>query len=142
MKKRIHQLTILLLVSSLFISFPSIIADPELHTDIFGASMPTGLRRVGCIIYNSGTDQIQDVFLTFTISGTQDTTIDYKFTETIESIDHKTSYLLSTNGVEGYGKIIISITAISSNAGEITVTRAGFQIGPYTFCQPYLMAWT
>ena len=142
MKKRIHQLTILLLVSFLSISFPSIIADPELHADIFGASMLTGLRRAGCIIYNSGTDQIQDISYTFAIKGAEDTTIDFIFIETIESIDQYESYTLSTNGINGYGKIIISITATSSNAGEISETRTGFQIGPYTLCQPYLSSWS
>ena len=141
MKKRLYILLLILVFSILSLYLPSCIAEPELKADIFGASMLIGLQRVGCIIYNSGTEPIVDISYTFSIIGKNNPSIDYTQTQTIESLSNTQSYTMSTNEINGYGPVTIQITATSSNAGEITETRTGFQIGPYTLCQPYLISW-
>jgi hypothetical protein len=50
-------------------------------------------------------------------------------------------YTISTKGAKGYGPVTITMTVTSSNAGEVTSTAQGFQIGPYTISKTYLMAW-
>ena len=118
-------------------------ADPEseLRVGIFGASMMSGLRRVGGIIYNDGLDTIQNVQYTFTITGGSDDSIDITISDDVGNIENNQGYMISTKGAQGYGPVTITMTATSSNAGEATATSQGFQIGPYTISKTYLMAW-
>ena len=118
-------------------------ADPEseLRVGIFGASMMSGLRRVGGIIYNDGLDTIQNVQYTFTITGGSDDSIDITISDDVGNIENNQGYMISTNEARGYGPVTITMTATSSNAGEATATSQGFQIGPYTISKTYLMAW-
>ncbi len=121
----------------------SVSADPEseLRVGVFGASMMSGLRHVGGIIYNDGLDIIQDVQYTFTITGGSDDSIDITISDDVGNIENNQGYMISTKGVKGYGPVTITMTATSSNAGEATATAQGFQIGPYTISKTYLMAW-
>ena len=116
-------------------------SESELRVGIFGASMLSGLRRVGGIIYNDGLDTIQDVQYTFTITGGSDDSIDITISDDVGNIENNQAYMISTKGAQGYGPVTITMTATSSNAGEVTATSQGFQIGPYTISKTYLMAW-
>ena len=142
MKKKIIGIFVCMLliipVCTLSVSADS---ESELRVGVFGASMMSGLRRVGGIIYNDGLDTIQDVQYTFTITGGSDDSIDITISDDVGNIENNQGYIISTKGAQGYGPVTITMTATSSNTGEATATSQGFQIGPYTISKTYLMAW-
>ena len=143
MKKKICGIFVCTLLITISVCTLSASADPEseLRVGVFGASMMSGLRRVGGIIYNDGLDTIQDVQYTFTITGGSDDSIDITISDDVGNIENNQAYMISTNEAQGYGPVTITMTATSSNAGEATATSQGFQIGPYTISKTYLMAW-
>ncbi len=143
MKKKIIGIFVCTLLITISVCTLSVSADPEseLRVGVFGASMLSGLRRVGGIIYNDGLDTIQDVQYTFTITGGSDDSIDITISDDVGNIENNQAYMISTNEAQGYGPVTITITATSSNAGEATATAQGFQIGPYTISKTCLMAW-
>jgi hypothetical protein len=113
MKKKIIGIFVCMLLITISVCTLSASADPEseLRVGVFGASI-MALRQAGGIIWNDGLDTIRDVQYTFTIRGGYD-----------------------------YGPVTITMTVTLSNAGEVTATSQGFQIGPYTISKTYLMAW-
>ncbi len=143
MKKKIIGIFVCTLLITISVCTLSASADPEyeLRVGVFGASMMSGLRHVGGIIYNDGLDTIQDVQYTFTITGGSDDSIDITISDDVGNIENNQGYMISTNEARGYGPVTITMTATSSNAGEATATSQGFQIGPYTISKTYLMAW-
>jgi putative cell wall-binding protein len=143
MKKKIIGIFVCMLLITISVCTLSASADSEseLRVGVFGASMMSGLRRVGGVIYNDGLDAIQDVQCTFTITGGSDDSIDITISDDVGNIENNQAYMISTKGAQGYGPVTITMTATSSNAGEATATSQGFQIGPYTISKTYLMAW-
>ena len=143
MKKKIIGIFVCTLLITIPVCTLSASADPEseLRVGVFGASMLSGLRRVGGIIHTDGLDTIQDVQYTFTVTGGSDDSIDITISDDIGNIEYNQAYMISTNEAQGYGPVTITITATSSNAGEATATAQGFQIGPYTISKTCLMAW-
>ena len=115
-------------------------SESELRVGVFGASI-MALRQAGGIIWNDGLDTIRDVQYTFTITGGSDDSIDITISDDVGNIENNQAYMISTKGAQGYGPVTITMTATSSNAGEVTATSQGFQIGPYTISKTYLMAW-
>ena len=143
MKKKIIGIFICMLLITISVCTLSASADPEseLRVGVFGASMMSGLKRVGGVIYNDGLDTIQDVQYTFTITGGSDDSIDITISDDVGNIENNQGYMISTKGAQGYGPVTITMTVTSSNAGEATATSQGFQIGPYTISKTYLTAW-
>ena len=143
MKKKIIGIFICMLLITISVCTLSASADPEseLRVGVFGASMMSGLKRVGGVMYNDGLDTIQDVQYTFTITGGSDDSIDITISDDVGNIENNQGYMISTNEARGYGPVTITMTATSSNADEATATSQGFQIGPYTISKTYLMAW-
>jgi len=116
--------------------------EPELRVGVFGASI-LALRQAGGIIWNDGADTMRDVQYTFTIKGVNDDSVNIKISGDAGDGDIEVNqvYTISTKEARGYGPVTITMTATSSNAGEVTATSKGFQIGPYTISKTYLMAW-
>jgi len=101
------------------------------------------LRQAGGIIWNDGFNTIQDVQYTFTITGGSDDSINIKISGDAADGDIEVNqvYSISTNEAKGFGPVTLTMTVTSSNAGEVTATSQGFQIGPYTISKTYFMAW-
>lgn len=120
-------------------------ADAEIHARVFGASVLSGLKSVGFIIINSagsnGNDAvIEDISYTFTVKSIEDESINVSYTGEIESLEYNEGKQFSTNEISGNGLVELSITVISTNAGEVTDTLKGYQIGPITLSRPLLFA--
>ena len=125
-------------------SYPEITAysESKLRVGVFGASI-MALRQTGGIIWNDGLDTIQDVQYTFTITGGSKDSINITISGDAGdgNMEVDQVYSISTNKAKGYGPVTLTMTATSSNADEATATSKGFQIGSYTICKTYLMAW-
>ena len=137
---------IIIIVFSLFLipllSIPTIAnSGPELQVGVFGSSLLTGLRRAGSFVFNSGDENILDITFTFTVIGGFDEAINLVIPNERDILEPNSSYLLTTNSVNGFGPIELSIHATSSNAGSIEETIKGFQLGSFTICQPYTLSW-
>jgi hypothetical protein len=136
-------IVIVLIASFLFlwIGITPCIADPDMKVGVFGASILGGFQRVGGLIYNTGEDLIYEISYTFTRTGGKDDSISVSLSETLDSLSSNEAYQMSTNEAYGYGPVTITMTVTSSNAGEKTVSLKGFQLGPFTISQPWMLAW-
>jgi hypothetical protein len=116
--------------------------DPELNVGVFGASMMTGLRQAGFVISNDNEDFVAtDIHYTFTVTGGFDDSIDYTMEGQKDELRSNQAFLFSTPSISGFGPVTLTITTVSSNAQDVTATRSGFQLGPYTMSTPYVLAW-
>lgn len=119
-------------------------ADAEIHARVFGASVLSGLKSVGFVIINTGSNGndvvIENISYMFTVKSIEDDGIDVLYTGEIESLEYNEGHQFSTNGINGNGLVELSITVTSSNAGEVTDTLKGYQIGPFTLSRPLLFA--
>jgi lipopolysaccharide export LptBFGC system permease protein LptF len=131
MKKKIIGIFVCMLLITISVCTLSASADPESEL------------RAGGIIWNDGLDTIRDVQYTFTIRGGYDNSINITISDDAGDGDIEVNqvYTISTNEAKGYGPVTITMTVTLSNAGEVTATSQGFQIGPYTISKTYLMAW-
>ena len=148
MKKKIIGIFIFMMVITTAFFFPvtadedmNLIDESELHVGVFGASMLSGLRRAGFVIANYGDEIINDIQWTFTIESILDDSIDLTYSDEIESMAYNEGYQFTTPEANGVGLVELTIAASSSNAGEVTETVTGFQIGPYTLYKTVLSAW-
>ena len=102
----------------------------------------TGLKRAGGVIFNGNEDYIvYDIHYTLAISGGLNDSINITIPGYIEELAPNQAILQSTNEAQGFGPVTMKITVTSSNAGESAETINGFQVGPYTISQPYVLAW-
>ena len=135
---------ICILLVSIPVCTSSISADPEheLKVGLFGGSILTGLKRAGGVIFNGNEDYaVYDIHYTLEISGGLNDSINISIPGYIEEILPNQAVLQSTNEVKGFGPVTMTMTVTSSNAGESTEIINGFQIGPYTISQIYVLAW-
>ena len=139
--KKIIGITLILTLFFIFTSVTPCVADPEMKVGVFGASIIGGFHRVGGLIYNDGTYPIYNVNYTFTITGGNDDSIDLSLSKTLDSLSHNEAHQITTNEVYGFGPIIITMRVTSLNAGDTTVSVNGFQLGPYTLSQPWILVW-
>jgi len=114
---------------------------PELQVGVFGGSISTGFRRVGGVIYNNGDESVYDIAYTLSIKGGYDNSIDIIKSGNYGELIPTQSLIPLTNEVHGFGLVTISLSATSTNAGSSEDSIIGFQIGPYTISQPYVIAW-
>lgn len=100
------------------------------------------MKQQGGVISNyDETESIYDVSFTFSIKGLSDKSIDYVFSYHIDELEPNQALLFSDRFVNGFGPVIISLNASSSNAGTAQVSIRGIQLGPFTLAKPYLLAW-
>ena len=124
------------------ISYSSIAdSGPELEVGVFGASLLTGLKRAGFVIFNNGDDVILDITYTFKVEGGFDNSINKIISGHEEKLNSNSALLQPIQTINGFGLVTLSIEASSSNAGSSEETMKGFQIGPYTITQTYVLAW-
>ena len=114
---------------------------PVLQIGIFGASLAGGFKKTGFIIYNKGDDPIVDIQYVFSIKGIENNEIDYIYSKEIEPLNFNSAYQFVTNEVHGFGKVTLSLSVSSSNAGDKNLSISAFQIGPYTISQPWIFSW-
>jgi hypothetical protein len=113
---------------------------PDLHLGIFGASM-AGLRKAGFAISNTGDQTASDIQWVFTIKSIGNNEIDYRNSDTRATLRRNSAVFFTTNEVNGYGLVTLSLSVSSSNAGDHTLSVKGFQIGRYTISRPMILAW-
>ena len=124
------------------ISYSSIAdSGPELEVGVFGASLLTGLKQAGFVIFNNGDDVILDITYTFKVEGGFDSSINKIISGHEEKLNSNSALLQPIQTINGFGLVTLSIEASSSNAGSSEETMKGFQIGPYTITQTYVLAW-
>jgi len=151
MKKKIMGISIMLLLTVTALPFSSsaesewdVVSDVELDVSIFGAGLLTGIRQVGFSMYNSGgnavDETIKDIRWTFTVKSIDDENIDLSYAAEIESMAYNQGCTFFTNEATGSGPVELTLTATSSNAGEVNKTIKGFQIGPITISQNFLLS--
>lgn len=148
MRKKIISMFFCMLVITTAFFFPvtadegmNLIDESDLHVGVFGASMLSGLRRAGFVITNNGDEIINNIQWKFTIESISDDSIDITYSDEIETMDYNEGFQFTTPAANGMGLVELTIAASSSNAGEVTETVTGFQIGPYTLCKTVLFAW-
>jgi len=144
MKKKIVGIFVCMLLVSIpvFSLSASANLENELKVGVFGASIMTGLRMAGGIIFNDNDDYIvNDIYYTIAITGGFDDSIDITITNYIEELLPNSAILHSIQNVYGFGPVTMTIAVTSSSVGDVTETIKGFQIGPYTISQPYALAW-
>ena len=78
---------------------------------------------------------------TLSIKGGYDNSIDIIKSGNYGELIPTQSLIPLTNEVNGFGLVTISLSATSTNAGSSEDSIIGFQIGPYTISQPYVIAW-
>lgn len=148
MKKKIIGFLICLILISLNLSTLLIASENcEHHTDqlqvgVFGASLLTGLRRVGFVLVHDGEQTIHDITWSFTVNGISDERINIEYNDQIETFEPNESVIFSTNELVGRGFIEVSATA-SSSQGDFDTERINmFQLGPFTMGSPMILAWS
>lgn len=112
----------------------------EMHVGVFGASFALP-RRAGFIISNDGDTPILDIHWTFSIKSLSNDYTDISFEDELESLDYNDGFVFLTSTMNGFGLVTLSITATSSNAGEVTETLYGIQIGNIILSNTYFLSW-
>jgi hypothetical protein len=143
MKYRFFTLILIFLFWFSFFSFNvGAIDNDDFHVGVFGSSLLTGLRQQGGVISNYNQDEsVYNISFTFSIIGIYDESINYVFSNFIDELEPNQALLFSEMFVSGFGPIIISLNASSSNAGDTEESIKGFQIGLFTISKPYVLAW-
>lgn len=141
-----YRFLTLLLTFLFFISYfsfnVSAFDNDDFHVGVFGASVLTGLRQQGGVISNYNHDEsVYNISFTFSIIGINDESIDYVYSNFIDELEPNEALLFSEMFVNGFGPVIISLNASSSNAGVAEESIKGFQIGLFTIAKPYVLAW-
>lgn len=104
--------------------------DTELEGRVYGSLTLLGVNRVGLGISNEGKVAARDISYTFTVAGGFDDSI--YFTRADELDDIQPGYSVGvvwTRAVYGFGPLMVSMTAASSNAEDVSASAAGFQLG-------------
>jgi hypothetical protein len=141
MRRKIIAIIFLLLFLLLFTSTSFANSGPGLQVGVFGTSLLTGLKRAGSVIYNNGDEDVLDITFTFSVIGGYDDSINKIILGEIEILQPNTSYLITTNKINGFGPVIISNYVDSSNSGMTEEVINGFQLGSFTITQPYFISW-
>ena len=115
-------------------------ANPELHVGVFGASiiMP---RQSGFVISNNGDEPILDIYWTFSIQSLSHDYADIVYSDELQSLAFDQAHIFSIPNIHGFGLVILSITATSSNSGEATKIIHGVQIGHVILSNTYILSW-
>ena len=133
-KKIVGILTCMLLIISVFSM--TAIADPgaNLENKIFGGfPLIFGIRNVGGAIVNTGDDIAHNVSFNFTVTGGSNGSIDYNYADYWGDLSSNESLGIVTDAIQGFGLVTLTLAASSSNAGNVTETKKGFQIGYFTW---------
>ncbi len=141
MRKILTTMILLLFIFPIISAISLADSGPELQVGVFGTSLLTGFSKAGSFIYNGGDEDIYDVTFTFSVIGGYDESINKIMPGHRDILQPNTSYLLTTNSINGFGPVTLSIYASSSNAGSIEETIKGFQLGSFTITQPYVISW-
>lgn len=116
----------------------------HLDVSIFGASLLTGIRQLGFAVHNTGGNPhdktIEDIMVTFTVKSLDDENIDFSYSKEIDSMAYNEGNQFLTNAINGFGPVKLSLMASSSNAGEVSKTIKGYQIGSITLSQNFLLS--
>ena len=135
MKKKI-----VVILASMLLFIPvlsmSVVADPSAKLDIQifgGLPLLFGIRNVGGAIVNTGGDIAHNVSINFTVTGGSNGLIDYSYSDYWGDIPPNGSVAIATDAVQGFGLVTLTLSASSSNAGNVTETKKGFQIGYFTW---------
>ena len=103
-----------------------------------------GIRQVGFSLRNSGgnpiDETIEDITLTFTVQSITENHIDFSYSKAITSLAYNQGYQFLTNAISGYGPVELTLTASSTNTEEISKTIKGYQLGPVTLSQSFLLS--
>jgi hypothetical protein len=115
-------------------------ANPELHVGVFGSSiiMP---RQSGFVISNNGDEPILDIHWTFSIQSLSHDYADFMYSEKLDALSDNQAYVFSTQNMHGFGLVTLSITATSSNSGEVTKIIHGVKIGNVILSNTYFLSW-
>ena len=142
MFKKVFSILVGSLLISIIFSF-NISADEidDINVGVFGASLLTGLRQAGGVIINNKNETVYNISYTFSVIGINDEFIDYVDYGFKDELGVNSAFLFSTKFVNGFGPVIISLNASLSNGFYIQESTNGFQLGPFTFSKPYVLAW-
>ena len=133
-KKIVGILVCMLLVISVFSI--TAIADPDanLENKIFGGfPLLFGIKNVGGAIVNTGDAIAHNVSFNFTVTGGSNDSIDYTYAGYWGDLSPNGSLGIATDAVQGFGLVTLILSASSSNAGNVTETAKGFQLGYFTW---------
>ena len=134
----------------LSISISSIIpAKPEerleteesLHVGVFGSSLLIGVRRVGCLITNSGEDELYDVHWMFMIKDIKKDLFIFAYDDYIETLEREISIVFSTIQFNNKGFVEITATVNCSQTGEVTDSKTMLQLGSFFIGPPFILAY-
>jgi len=112
----------------------TVVADPELEISIYGGfPVIFKMGNVGGAIVNVGDATTHNVSYNVVITGGFQDSINYAFNGTGYNISPGNALGVSTNAIEGFGPVEITIAVSSSDAGSVNETAQGFQIGGFTW---------
>lgn len=151
MKKKIVTTGIIMLLITTLVSLPlSADEEPmvsngvEMEVSVFGASVLTGVRQIGFSLRNSGgnpnAETIEDITFTFTVQSITDDEINFSYSDDIASMAYNEGSQFLTNAISGYGPVELTLTASSSNTEAVSKSIKGYQIGPITLSQSFLLS--
>ena len=92
-----------------------------------------GIRNVGGAIVNTGDAIAHNVSFNFTVTGGSNGLIDYTYADYWGDLLPNGSLGIATDAVQGFGLVTLTLSASSSNAGNVTETAKGFQLGYFTW---------
>lgn len=143
MYKRLFSILVSILLISVIFSFNASADESiDFKVGVFGASLLTGFKQIGGVINNNNMDEsVYNISYTFSVKGINDDSINFVYSDYIDKLDPNTAFLFTINFINGFGPVVISLNATTSNAGFDDESIKGFQVGPYTFAKPYLLAW-
>ncbi len=143
MYKMLFSILVSILLISVIFSFNARADESiDFKVGVFGASLLTGFKQIGGVINNNNMDEsVYNISYTFSVKGINDDSINFVYSDYIDKLDPNTAFLFTINFINGFGPVVISLNATTSNAGFDDESIKGFQVGPYTFAKPYLLAW-
>lgn len=143
MYKRLFSILVGIMLISVIFSLNAIADESiDFKVGVFGASLLTGFKQIGGVINNNNMDEsVYNISYTFSVKGINDDSINFVYSDYIDKLDPSTAFLFTINFINGFGPVVISLNATTSNAGFDDESIKGFQVGPYTFAKPYLLAW-
>lgn len=112
---------------------------PNLFIEIYGGNYMflilglMGLDIVGGAIGNNGDTTAENVSFNFTITGGFLDNIDYNYADYWGDIRSDEALGVTTSFVSGFGPVVVTLSATSSNAEDVSETVNGFQIGSITW---------
>ena len=109
-------------------------SEAKLDIQIFGGfPLPVLIRNAGGVIVNIGDTTAYNISYTLSIIGGTSGNIDITYGGYYEYLEPGDALGVITPNANGFGLVTITLTASATNAGNVTETAKGFQLGYFTW---------